>query len=323
MATKKIAKTETKKIAKEVPAVKEETKEVGFTDLELKIAKPTLNADKTMVIKGNFEELGSSIQKVVDKYKGTQLTEENVDYIKTLKKQFTSLRTGIERERKEYKKAYFDPAENLLDSMCKELLKIVDEGESALKTQLDAYDEKRKEELTIVLKEYVDDIAEKHSLRDEYKAQIVLKKEYYNKTQDEEESVNDIESQAVELEKKQKEYDTGVMLITAECEESGMIAEPYIRELQYKCAAEIIIEIKADKKASAELEKKAQEGTAVIGQETAELEAELHKAEKITEKQDEVRTRLMKVTYTASQAALMKDFFTRNGIKFTFIKTEF
>lgn len=295
----------TKKIAKNDVSVVTETKEVGFADLELKIAKPVLNTDKTMCIKGNFEELGANIQRVVDKYKGTQLTEENVDYVKTLKKQFTSLRTGIERERKEYKKVYLDPAEDLLDSMCKELLKIVDEGESALKTQLDAYDEKRKNELTIILNEYVEYAAKKHNLREEYSSQIVLRKEYYNKTQNEEDSANDIENQAIELEKKQKEYDTGVMLITAECEESGMIAEPYIRELKYKCAAEIIIEIKQDKKVN------------------AEPEAELYKAEKITEKQDEVRTRVLKVTYTASQAVLMKDFFTRNGIKFTFIKTDF
>ena len=70
----------------------EETKEVGFGELELKIAKPSLNADKTISVGGNFTELGENIQRVVDKYKGTQLTDENVAYVKTLKGQFVSLR---------------------------------------------------------------------------------------------------------------------------------------------------------------------------------------------------------------------------------------
>ena len=127
---------------KTTEVVREEVKDVDFGELELKISKPAMNTDKTIVVSGNFSELGSNIQKVVDKYKGVKLTEENVDYVKTLKAQFVSLRTGIERERKEYKKVYFDPAENLLKSMCDELLKIVDEGESALGKQLEEYDQR-------------------------------------------------------------------------------------------------------------------------------------------------------------------------------------
>lgn len=224
------------------------TTEVGFGELELKIQKPTLNADKTISINGNFAELGSKIQAVVDRYKGVQLTEDNVGYVKTLKGQFASLRTGIERERKEYQKVYITPAKKLIDSMCDELQKIVAEGENALGVQLDAYDQKRKDELTIILNEYKDDAAARHNLRDEYKEQIQLIEKYYNKTQDEEDSADDIERQAVELEKKQKEYDAGVALITAECQDAGFLADSYIRQLQYKSATEIILEIKQDKK---------------------------------------------------------------------------
>ena len=193
----------TKKMEKAV--VVEGEKEVGFGELELKIQKPALNADKTLSISGNFEELGNKIQKVVDKYKNEVLTEENVGYIKNLKSQFVSLRTGIERERREYKKVYLDPATKLINAMCDELQKIVAEGENALGAQLDAYDQRRKDELTIILNEYKDEAAAKHNLRDEYKDQIQLIDKYYNKTQNEEDSADDIERQAVELEKKQKE----------------------------------------------------------------------------------------------------------------------
>ena len=300
-----------------------ETKEVDFGDIALKIAKPTLNSDKTISIVGNFSDVGSKIQAVVDRYKDVKLTEDNVDYVKTLKKQFVSLRTGIDRERKEYMKVYITPAKDLVDSMCKELLAIVDAGESALGKQLDEYDQRRKDELTIILNEYKADAAAKHNLREEYACQIKLIDKYYNKTQNEEDSADDIERQAIELEKKQSEYDAGVKLIKAECEDTGFIADTYIRELSYKSAMEIIMEIKADKKASAELKAKEEAGEKiVIGQ---PIDEELQKATSLDSKEEseELRERVLRVRYKPAQAKLMADFFKKNNIQFEFIKTDF
>ena len=311
----------TKKMEKSV--VVEEEKEVGFGELELKIQKPALNADKTLSISGNFEELGSKIQKVVDKYKNEVLTEENVGYIKNLKSQFVSLRTGIERERKEYKKVYLDPATKLINAMCDELQKIVAEGENALGAQLDAYDQRRKDELTVILNEYKDEAAAKHNLRDEYKDQIQLIDKYYNKTQNEEDSADDIERQAAELEKKQKEYDSGVALITTECNDAGLLPDAYLRELQYKSAMEIILEIKQDKKTRDEMKAKEAAGEKiVIGEPITE---ELKKAVTLDSKEDkeELRTRVLRVTYKPEQAKLMASFFRENKIQFEFIQTDF
>lgn len=311
----------TKKMDKAVAV--EEEKEVGFGELELKIQKPALNADKTLSISGNFEELGSKIQKVVDKYKNEVLTEENVGYIKNLKSQFVSLRTGIERERKEYKKVYLDPATKLINAMCDELQKIVAEGENALGAQLDAYDQRRKDELTVILNEYKDEAAAKHNLRDEYKDQIQLIDKYYNKTQYEEDSADDIERQAAELEKKQKEYDSGVALITTECNDAGLLPDAYLRELQYKSAMEIILEIKQDKKTRDEMKAKEAAGEKiVIGEPITE---ELKKAVTLDSKEDkeELRTRVLRVTYKPEQAKLMASFFRENKIQFEFIQTDF
>ena len=311
----------TKKMEKAVVVAEE--KEVGFGELELKIQKPTLNADKTLSISGNFEELGNKIQKVVDKYKNEVLTEENVGYIKNLKSQFVSLRTGIERERREYKKVYLDPATKLINAMCDELQKIVAEGENALGAQLDAYDQRRKDELTVILNEYKDEAAAKHNLRDEYKDQIQLIDKYYNKTQNEEDSADDIERQAAELEKKQKEYDSGVALITTECNDAGLLPDAYLRELQYKSAMEIILEIKQDKKTRDEMKAKEAAGEKiVIGEPITE---ELKKAVSLDSKEDkeELRTRVLRVTYKPEQAKLMASFFSENKIQFEFIHTAF
>ena len=312
MAGKKMAETK---------AVVTEEKEVGFGELELKIAKPTLNSDKTISISGNFSELGGKIQAVVDRYNGTVLTEDNVDYVKTLKSQFVSLRTGIERERKEYKKVYIKPANDLVDCMCDELQKIVAEGENALGMQLEAYDQKRKDDLTVILKDYVHEFATKHGLRAEYEAQIVLIDKYYNRTQKEEDTIADIERQAMELAKKQSEYDSGIALIKAECEGTGFVPDTYIRELEYKSAMEVILEIKADKLKREELKNKVDKGeTVTIGE---ELESELESAKALDSKESATRTRLLRVTYTPEQASLMKEFFVKNHIAYEFVKSDF
>lgn len=309
----------TKKMEKAV--VVEGEKEVGFGELELKIQKPALNADKTLSISGNFEELGNKIQKVVDKYKNEVLTEENVGYIKNLKSQFVSLRTGIERERKEYKKVYLDPATKLINAMCDELQKIVAEGENALGAQLDAYDQRRKDELTVILNEYKDEAAAKHNLRDEYKDQIQLIDKYYNKTQNEEDSADDIERQAAELEKKQKEYDSGVALITTECNDAGLLPDAYLRELQYKSAMEIILEIKQDKKTRDEMKAKEAAGEKiVIGEPITE---ELKKAVTLDSKEEENRTRVMRIVYKPENAKKIAQAMKELCVSFEFINTGF
>ena len=300
-----------------------ETKEVDFGDITLKIAKPTLNSDKTISIVGNFSDVGSKIQAVVDRYKDTKLTDDNVDYVKTLKKQFVSLRTGIDRERKEYMKVYITPAKDLVDSMCKELLAIVDAGESALGKQLDEYDQRRKDELTIILNEYKADAVAKHNLREEYACQIQLIDKYYNKTQNEEDSADDIERQAVELEKKQSEYDAGVKLITAECNDAGLLPDAYLRELQYKSAMEIILEIKQDKKTRDEMKAKEAAGEKiVIGEPITE---ELKKAISLDSKEDkeELRTRVMRIVYKPENAKKIASAMKELCVSFEFINTDF
>jgi hypothetical protein len=318
-----MAQKKEKKMENEV--VVTEVKDVDFGDLELKLNKPTLNKDNTVAFSGNWDNLKGNIQKVVDKYKGTQLTEDNVEYVKTLKKQFVSLRTGVERECKEYKTVYIDPAEDLLNAMKKELLAVIAEGENALGAQLDEYDQRRKDELTVILKEYVDEAVEKHHLRDEYATQIQLIKQYYNKTQKEEDTIADIDRQAKELQEKQTAYDNGVVLIEAECEESGLLPDAYIRELAYRNAMEIIMEIKQDKKTQSELKTKEKEGEKIaIGADSdSEVAKQIAKATELTAKEDEKRTRILRVTYKASQAKLMARFFKENDIKFEFINSNF
>lgn len=276
--------------------------------------------DGTVTINGNFTEVAEKIKAIVDQYKGTILTEDNVSYVKTVKSQFVSLRTAIERERKEYKKVYITPHSKLIDSMCDQLQQLVAEGEDALTVQLEEYDNKRKEELTKILKDY---IAMNCDLTEEEKAKVVLKKEYYNKTQKEEDTYNDIDAQIEALKQAKKDREAAILLIESELEGTNIPSQPYIRQLEYHNATEVILQIKADKK---RMEEQNKEKEVVIKETKTEVslpeyndseEIQVAKDEEATE---EIRTRVMQIWYTASQAEKLNKFFSECGIKFKFVK---
>lgn len=290
------------------------------TSLELQIKKPVMAKDGTVTINGNFTEVAEKIKAIVDQYKGTILTEDNVSYVKTVKSQFVSLRTAIERERKEYKKVYITPHSKLIDSMCDQLQQLVAEGEDALTVQLEEYDNKRKEELTKILKDY---IAMNCDLTEEEKAKVVLKKEYYNKTQKEEDTYNDIDAQIESLKQAKKEKEAAIMLIESELEGTNIPSQPYIRQLEYHNATEVILQIKADKK---RMEEQNKEKEVVIKEIKTEVslpeynDSEEIQVTKDEEDTEEIRTRVMQIWYTASQAEKLNKFFSECGIKFKFLK---
>lgn len=288
--------------------------------MDLEIYQPEVNEGK-VIVGGNFEALQSKVIALVDKYKNTELTEDNVNYVMALKSNFVSLRTSIEEKRKNYNDIYITPMKKYVDGMCKDLIAKVQEGENALKQQLEEYDQLRKDELTLILQDYVDDSASRHNLRDEYKEQIQLLPKYYNKTQREEDSADDIERQATELEKKQTETDSAIELIKAECEGTVLIVENYIKELDYKSPMEIILEIKTDKKKSeqllADMKAKEQSGEKIVIGEKAPSFNDLDTVET-----EGVRIRTIQLSYKDSQAELVKSLFAKlkaEGITYKFL----
>lgn len=293
--------------------------EIGFTNFELEIAKPVLSEDNTMIIDGNFDFVANKIRALVDQYKGTVLTEDNIAYVKAVKAHFTSLRTGIENKRSSWKKMYIDPASKTVDAMCKELQQIVAEGENALKEQLEEYDQKRKDELTLVLTDYINDAVKKYELNEKFASEVIIKKNYYNKTQNEEDSYADIMEQAKQAKEKQNSYEQAVMLIQAECEDTLLVVDSYIRQLEYKNVAEIILLIKLDKKKAEELLKEVEEkqtsGEKVTIGEPIDLE--LVKSNSFEE--DEMKEKVLRIRYKPEQAKLLSNFFKENKIEFEFI----
>ena len=300
---------------------------IDFTDIEeFRFDAPVPAEDSKLVITSNAEKMKGKIQAIVDRYKGTELTESNVDYVKTLKSHFVSLRTGIERERKEWSKIYIDPMKKTVDTVCKELLAIVAEGETALADQLEAYDQKRKDALTVILNGYKEEAVRNYSLRAEYAERIVLKDKYYNKTQDEGDTITDIEEQASALAKEQQEYDAAVALIKDECEGSTLIPETYIEQLKYRSCTELVMKIKADKKKNLELLEKLKEKEEagegyVLGEDTEGTP--FIKNEEREQDKPEMSERVIRIRYPGSLNREVSTLFTelrKLGVSWEFVK---
>lgn len=301
---------------------------VSFEDIsDFKVDAPMLSENGTgIVVTSNLDIIAAKIRSVVDKYGSIQLTEDNVGYVKTVKSHFTSLRTGIDRERKEWTRMYLTPAKEAVNAMCDELQKMVAEGENALAEQLDAYDQKRKDELTEVLNMYRSDAVEKYGLREEYACQLVLKDKYYNKTQKEEDTADDIDLTAKELREKQDSYDSAVELINAECDGTTLLPGTYIRQLSYKSPIDLLKQIKEDKKDLQkridELNAKEKAGEkAVIGEPiSAGIIESLSKQQTEKVEKGGMRTRKIIITYDAKVAQDIIDFFVEKGIQYKFVK---
>lgn len=303
--------------------------EIDFVDIEeFRFNAPVPAEDNKLVITSNAGKLKGKIRAIVDRYKGTELTESNVDYVKTLKSHFVSLRTGIERERKEWSKVYIDPMKKTVDSVCRELQAIVAEGETAIADQLDAYDRKRKDALTVILNGYKEEAVRNYSLRAEYAERIVLKDKYYNKTQDEGDSIDDIEEQASSLAKEQHEYDAAVALIKDECEGSTLIPETYIEQLKYRSCTELVMKIKADKKKNLELieqlkEKEKAGEKYILGEDTERTSFVKNEGEEQGIPEKRVMVRVIRVRYPSSLSHQVSTLFSalrKLGVSWEFVK---
>lgn len=111
--------------------------------LELRI-DTDLQKELPATITGNFEELKAELAERLDHYNNLVVTEDGIKEAKGDRAKLNKLRTAIDRRRKDIKKEYLAPY-NEFEGKIKELTMLIDEPIKAIDTQLDAYEERRKQ----------------------------------------------------------------------------------------------------------------------------------------------------------------------------------
>lgn len=308
---------------KNVIAPNEERKELVVMD------DKELDMDKL----GNFQEHKAYVQKTVDSVKGIKLTDTNLSEVKAVKSLIVSLRTDTVKKQKDWINSNINIRKNIALAAFESILSVIAEGEKQIDDELNKYEEERKAGLLYMFETYIAEQNEIFKLDEKNLERIEIKSNYFNVTKKEADVFNDITSQFVAIKKELDEREEAEKAIKKECEGSTLNADVYIEMLSFKTPLSILSQIKEEKERVARLEEEK------IAKAVAEKEAEIEKevVERLTEKEnvvepkfnaveefeeevvvdevDKTKTLSVKLTYKASQARMINDFFKNNNIK--------
>ena len=221
-----------------------ESKEVSIkADVEVVV---TPSAPLTFIT--NFTEIKSDLKKKLSKYKGMKVTDANFDKCKLVQKECVSLRTLLENKRKEAVKMYIELPKNTLNATFEDLLKVVAEVEDNIKTQMDVYDEETRNELKVILTGYIEEFQEEFSLDPKYLDAVQLHKHYFNKTQKEADTREDLKSQFMAQKVLQERYYSDVKLIRSMCADNKALNPDHlVKQLEYRSCSAIVQDIQDEK----------------------------------------------------------------------------
>ena len=104
-----------------------------------------LRTELPAAIDFNFEELKAELAERLDHYNSLVVTEDGIKEAKADRAKLNKLRTAIDTRRKDIKKEYLKPY-NEFEGKIKELTVLIDQPIKAIDTQLQGYEERRKEE---------------------------------------------------------------------------------------------------------------------------------------------------------------------------------
>lgn len=131
------------------------------------------------IILMNFNEVKSSLEDTMYKYRGIIVTEENLKKCKTTQKDLAKLRRGIDEYRKNVKKEMEKPIKEF-EFKCKDLINLITEVERPIKDGIKIYDDKRREEKRLIAKEYIKESIKNYNLNEEYASKLTVKDKYLN-----------------------------------------------------------------------------------------------------------------------------------------------
>lgn len=149
-------------------------------------------------VKGNFDAYKKNLIKQIEEYKSMPLTEDTVAPVKSAIRQ---IRTTLEKIEDTSISAYFDTPKKLLKAQFSELYSIIAEGESKVDAIIAEDTRRRHEEMTTRMVSYIESKIKAMDLEEDAVEHVILRKQYYNKTAKEVNTLNDIDDQLIYLER--------------------------------------------------------------------------------------------------------------------------
>jgi hypothetical protein len=220
--------------------------------------------EKAPVVSGNFEQIESYLQKWKKQVSKMEITEDNIDQVRLIKKEAVAYRNSLTKIQNDTKRVYFNDPKNVFEAKMGQLLGVVGEVETEADRILEIEEKQRVADINQVLDNYKDRFQDQYKLTEQNLARVEYKKNYYNKTAEEKERKTDLEQQFKDLRKEQDARAADIRLVEATCkEEPRLNVQGWIRRLGNDPVSAIVEEIIAEKQRLRELDKRQAETVTV------------------------------------------------------------
>lgn len=253
----------------------------------------------------NFEELKAELAERLDHYNHLIITEDSIQEGKKDRAKLNALAKALDTRRKEVKKVCLAPYE-AFEAKVKEILALINEPIAAIDKQLDAYEEKRKEEKRQEIIEAYDAIVPQ-----ELREIIPLERIYSTKWENATMKMPAVEA---EIADRVKRTQADMMVLnTIEEEYALAVREVYMQTLDIQTA---VAKREALKRAAEAYRQVAPPVSQPVEEKPTEAKNEPQKAQEKPEETETVYKLRLEFYVTRSQANALKAFLEENNINY-------
>jgi hypothetical protein len=143
----------------------------------------------------NFNEIKAALSSNLTQYTGLVVTDENLKVMEKTQKEIASLRTLIGKYKLHVKKDLEKPYLQF-EVQIKELLNLVESVEKPIKDQLEVYENKRRDQKSIMVQAIINEVSQQLGLEEKYSSQIAIADKHLNRTTTKKEIIEDVQMRA-------------------------------------------------------------------------------------------------------------------------------
>lgn len=283
-------------------------------DVEVQILPPVV-VDGKVKIDTNFLQLQNQLKDSIGHYQSMELTDDNIIEVELAKKKLRELRILVDNRQKEYFGLYINPSVDELKAQVKSLQTYIQQVEGHVDSLLAQHDQARINRLNYMYRQYNQEACEQYGVQ----MDVPLGKEFYLKGAAKKQAELKAKIfEAVRLYKEQQEAkERDKQLVLSQAASLGLSPESYVSMLDFRSVTDILFLMQSHNEAEAK--RKAEE------KEEVRKEAEkaspgpvcsLDSSADSVNKQEKVKSCVVRLTYKESQRKILFDFFVEHGIMF-------
>jgi len=276
------------------------------------------------IVEFNYDELAANLDENLKKYEGLTFTEDDIAEGKNTVAELRKGKKAVDTYRLETKKKLTKSVTDF-ENQCKQLNKKFDEVLNPLVSQMDRFEEDRKETKSKEVQEIIDNLVSDNYLDGIFAVELVIVDEYLNKGKSLKVITDELTLKAEALKSRQETYNANKEIIENTVEiansryEVTLTTAAYVSLLDHKDVKEIKTQILDDAQNEVEKQLERMRTKKIIEEEKAKRAAVVKETTPIAvEEPDGIETffEVYKITGTTSQLDSLDDFMNQEEIYF-------